>query len=459
MLTNIRVGPATNSSSSHSIIITDKKLRSVPSHGGFGWDNFTLATRADKLMYLATLLRDSISTDPLFDKSKDAEEVVRELLQPEIDGSLVCFAEYVDHESHFAFPHSAEAGPANRVTNVDMPFAKWFISSIIDNPKAFILGGNDNSDGHPNAEDGVRVNKPPYFNTTVHDYGTYFLVEAKDTDPFSTYRVRYSKDGSQTPKGSRPELIDVKVTDKCAIGCSYCYQGSTPNGKHADYRTLVKLLVELRPTEIAIGGGEPTEWPDLESFIAAMTFTGCSVNVTTRRPAKLMTSMLTPSTLNSLTAIGVSIDCVADLENIPPALKPKVMVHIVLGTHPSSELRDMLAACREKKYPVLLLGYKNDGRGSKSPVHDNSAWVDYVLDCVISPYAVSIDTSVVKEYGAILSARGIDRRLMVREDGIYSMYIDGVTGTYHRSSYLPGKADFRPITTAADVLSTFSSWR
>lgn len=34
-------------------------------------------------------------------------------------------------------------------------------------------------------------------------------------------------------KASKPELVDIKISDYCSYGCSWCYQGSTTLGQHS----------------------------------------------------------------------------------------------------------------------------------------------------------------------------------------------------------------------------------
>ena len=57
MIYNVRLGFATNSSSTHSIIFTTDKIKSrIPKDGYFGWEFFTLAKKSEKKAYLATIL-------------------------------------------------------------------------------------------------------------------------------------------------------------------------------------------------------------------------------------------------------------------------------------------------------------------------------------------------------------------------------------------------------------------
>lgn len=64
-----------------------------------------------------------------------------------------------------------------------------------------------------------------------------------------------------------PESADIKITNKCSHMCSCCHENSTPDGKHADILNA-KFIETLHPyMELAIGGGNPLEHPDLEAFL------------------------------------------------------------------------------------------------------------------------------------------------------------------------------------------------
>ena len=74
-----------------------------------------------------------------------------------------------------------------------------------------------------------------------------------------------------TPFVDHPESIDVKITDYCDMGCSYCHESSTVSGVHGD---LVKLLEIIKPlpsgVELAIGGGNPLVHPGLVPFLFSL---------------------------------------------------------------------------------------------------------------------------------------------------------------------------------------------
>ena len=61
--------------------------------------------------------------------------------------------------------------------------------------------------------------------------------------------------------------MDIKITNCCDMGCPMCHENSTPDGKHADILGP-SFLDKLHPyTELAIGGGNPLEHPDLYEFL------------------------------------------------------------------------------------------------------------------------------------------------------------------------------------------------
>ena len=68
-------------------------------------------------------------------------------------------------------------------------------------------------------------------------------------------------------EATSPESFDLKITNRCSHGCLMCHETSTLDGKHGDILNQ-KFFDTCHPyTEIAIGGGNPLEHPDLEAFL------------------------------------------------------------------------------------------------------------------------------------------------------------------------------------------------
>ena len=81
-------------------------------------------------------------------------------------------------------------------------------------------------------------------------------------------KVRYIKYGEK-PAPKFPESMDLKITNRCSAGCPFCAERSTPDGQNAVLEG--PILDSIKPyTELAIGGGNPLEHPDLVNFLSRM---------------------------------------------------------------------------------------------------------------------------------------------------------------------------------------------
>ena len=96
-----------------------------------------------------------------------------------------------------------------------------------------------------------------------YDNGNYHVTIYEDGT-----KVRETFDENATEFiAEYPECMDVKITNRCGKNCSFCHENSTPDGEHGEILTA-KFWNTLKPyTEIAIGGGNPLEHPDLVTFL------------------------------------------------------------------------------------------------------------------------------------------------------------------------------------------------
>lgn len=159
------------------------------------------------------------------------------------------------------------------------------------------------------------------------------------------------------------ESFDCKLTNKCTgTNCSCCHENSGPNGKHADL-FAPSFLDKLHPyTEIAVGGGNPLEHPDLEKFlhlckerkfIPSMTVNQVHFEKNFDFIKKLVDEKL-------IYGLGVSLNNVN--KNFVDKLKeiPNAVVHIINGLVTKEQLEQMRDLGVRK---VLILGYKIFRRG------------------------------------------------------------------------------------------------
>lgn len=62
------------------------------------------------------------------------------------------------------------------------------------------------------------------------------------------------------------ESCDIKITDKCSMGCPFCFENCTKDGKHGDLFKY-NFINTLHPyTEVALNGNDMNH-PDLERFL------------------------------------------------------------------------------------------------------------------------------------------------------------------------------------------------
>lgn len=166
------------------------------------------------------------------------------------------------------------------------------------------------------------------------------------------------------------ESFDCKITNSCDMGCPMCHENSVPNGKHGDL-FAPSFLDKLHPyTEIAIGGGNPLEHPDLykflqlckeRKFIPSMTVNQVHFEKNFDFIKKLVDEKL-------IYGLGVSLNkvnkkFVNKLKEIPNAV-----VHIINGLVTLSDLGAMRDLGVRK---VLILGYKVFRRGETLYKHES----------------------------------------------------------------------------------------
>lgn len=163
-ITFLRLGYANNSSSSHSLIFTNKKLK-TDEYKDFGWDYFTAADQKSKLNYLLLCLRSSWNAfvninrwDNIYLDNKEVESMISRQYKKFLLGLGIseekCFGfeeeykdGYVDHQSIITFPSYRDISKG-----LNKEFCVALISELLKDGYA-ILGGNDNDEEYnPNKD-------------------------------------------------------------------------------------------------------------------------------------------------------------------------------------------------------------------------------------------------------------------------------------------------------------------
>lgn len=252
-----------------------------------------------------------------------------------------------------------------------------------------------------------------------------------------------------------PEAMDVTITSKCNMGCKMCYAGCTKDGQNADLNA--PWFNKLRPyTELAIGGGNIFEHPDLEEFLmrCARKQLVPSITVNQQHFCEHFDQVREWTRKRLVYGVGVSVfnptpELLCGLYCIPNAV-----LHCIVGVM-TPEVLSKFAGWGKK---VLLLGYKTTGRGKAYETqHDeeirrNTKAIRASLPHLCQQFeTVSFDNLALNQLNVrdFLSEREWQSFYM-GDDGVNgqltsaSMYVDMVSNTFAVNSMSDERFFIRP---------------
>lgn len=244
------------------------------------------------------------------------------------------------------------------------------------------------------------------------------------------------------------ENFDLKITDKCDGGCPFCHENSKPDGKHGDILNL-KFLEVLHPyCEIAIGGGNPLEHPDLIAFLNQCKQRKFIPSMTVNQVHFEKNFDLIKKLADEKLIFGVGISLVSATPEFIEKVKqiPNAVIHVINGI----VSYDQLFRLRRNNLKILILGYKEVRRGkslyekaplriqqNKSILYDSlSSIIDNKWFDVISFDNLALNQLDVKRF---LTDKEWEEFYM-GDDGIdgemssSSLFIDAVTGLFAKNS-------------------------
>ena len=238
----------------------------------------------------------------------------------------------------------------------------------------------------------------------------------------------------------KPESMDIKITNKCDKGCPFCHENSVPNGEHGDILNLKFLDTLLPYTELAIGGGNPLEHPDLIPFLKKCKELKLIPNMTInqvhfqKNPAEVQYLM------ENKLIYGLGVSLVAPTDSFIKQIKqyPTAVIHMINGVHTPEDYKKMY----DQGLKILILGYKEFRRGVD--FHDDKVEADKKVIYDLLPEIVE-HFDVVSFDNLALEQLKVKRLLSEEEwnefymgdDGTHTMYIDCVKKTFSKSSTTP----------------------
>lgn len=239
------------------------------------------------------------------------------------------------------------------------------------------------------------------------------------------------------------ENMDIKICNRCDRGCPWCHEGSTPDGKLGDIMNE-KFIDTLHPyQEVALGGGNVLEHPDLIPFLYKLKDKRVVPNITLNQKHFEDNIDLVDDLISKKLIYGLGIS----LENPTTEFIEKVkrfqnaVIHVIDGVVDPVQMETMY----NQNLKLLILGYKYLRRGSTwmekehAAIAANQWWLYEHLPDLINKFAVvsfdnlAIEQLNIKERWDEFSDKPWDE-FYAGDDGMNTYYIDMVERKFARSS-------------------------
>lgn len=279
------------------------------------------------------------------------------------------------------------------------------------------------------------------------------------------YTVRIFDDGTKVRENDLdnltpafPENIDLKITDYCDRGCAFCHENSTTKGLHGDIlnQDFIKTLAPY--TELALGGGNPLDHPELVDFLLELKDRKIVANITVNQKHFLDEQPFIYSLVEKELIYGLGGSVTKVTPRLIEAMKryKNLVIHVIYGVIEPEELKKLYGL----GFKLLILGYKVFRRGEawlekKSEVFgSNSMWMYENLPEITKQFKVtSFDNLAIRqlEVKRLMSDERWDTFYM-GDDGKYTMYIDMVNKQFASSSTSTSRYPIAP-----DIKSMFET--
>lgn len=270
-----------------------------------------------------------------------------------------------------------------------------------------------------------------------------------------TYLVKLDDDGTKEFIGEVfesdfPDSIDVKITNNCNYGCPFCHESSIPGGKNCDTEKLLEKLGQLPDgVELALGGGNVLLHPDIKlitdelrkKFIVNITLS--ENDYINEKSKKTMQEIY-----QNINAVGKSVtnSCNRKVETLryfdiefSTMVKTEV-IHTIIGVIQPDQFEYIC----ESSPKVLLLGFKQFGRGEKITIDKLDEWkkvvrkIKYQMNTKYSNLTLSFDNLALEQLDLKSAFLKKDwDRFYLGDEFTHSMYLDAVNGEYAPTSRSP----------------------
>lgn len=251
-------------------------------------------------------------------------------------------------------------------------------------------------------------------------------------------KIRETKDDEFIP--SFAENMDIKICNYCDMGCKFCHEGSTINGKFGNILNE-KFIDTLHPyQEVAIGGGDATSHPDLIPFLQKLKEQKVIANMTVNQIHFEKKQELIKKLVDEKLIYGLGVSLVNPTKHFIELIKqyPNAVIHVINGVLKPSDIK----ALENNNLKMLILGYKHLRRGNEyfeteqNNIEAKQQWLYENLEDIIQKFkVVSFDNLAIEQLNVkrLLTQEEWDEFYMGR-DSEFTYYIDMVEKKFAKSS-------------------------
>lgn len=251
-------------------------------------------------------------------------------------------------------------------------------------------------------------------------------------------RIRETEDDEFIPAFA--ENMDIKIIDRCDMKCEFCHEGSTPDGKIADIMNE-KFIDTLHPyQEVALGGGNVLEHPDLIPFLEKLKNLKVITNITLNQVHFEKNIELVDRMIREKLIYGLGISLVKPTGEFIEKVKryPNAVIHVINGILSDSDIEKL----KDNNIKILILGYKHLRRGNEcyskntTMIQDRQKYLYDNLKGILDKFkVVSFDNLAIEQLNVKrLLSEDEWREFYQGDDGTSTYYIDMVERKFAKSS-------------------------
>ena len=239
------------------------------------------------------------------------------------------------------------------------------------------------------------------------------------------------------------ENIDIKLTNKCTgTNCVYCHEGSEPNGKNGDILNLKFFDTLHEGQEVALGGGNIFEHPDLLALLEKLKNKHIICNITVNQFHFFKYLALIKTLIKDKLVYGVGVSLNYPTQQLIDTLKEPIFKNVVIHTINGILTKEQVEKLKNNNLKLLILGYKHLRRGDdyfnkeKDLIEKNQKWLEDNISELFSHFkVVSFDNLALEQLNM---QNKLDKNTWeecyMGDDGTTTFYIDCVNKQFAQSS-------------------------